>query len=62
LAERRLVYYDELYRSGRWALYYPTPEQFAGRMLDVIKAVRTLRRAAERVPPRRAEARLRPAA
>jgi hypothetical protein len=31
-------------------------------MLDVIKAVRTLRRAAERVPPRRAEARLRPAA
>ena len=40
LAERRLASYEELYRSGRWALYYPTQELFAVRMLDVIKAVK----------------------
>jgi hypothetical protein len=62
LADRRLVYYEELYRSGRWALYYPTQEQFAVRMLDVLKAVKAFRRVAERhsAPPR--VQRLRPAA
>lgn len=40
LATRRLQYYMELYRSGRWKHYY-TPESFAVRMLDVIKVVRT---------------------
>jgi hypothetical protein len=38
LAERRLVYFAELYRSGRWKHYYPTQERFALRVLDVIKA------------------------
>lgn len=62
LAERRLAYYDALYRSGRWALYYPTQEQFAVRMLDVIKAVKTLRRAVEPAQGTRRETRLRKAA
>lgn len=62
LAERRLAYYDELYRTGRWALYYPTQEQFAVRMLDAIKAVKTIRRAVEPAPGPRREMRLRPAA
>jgi hypothetical protein len=39
LAERRLAYYNELYRSGRWARYY-SKEHFASRMLDVIKAAK----------------------
>jgi hypothetical protein len=62
LAERRLVYYGELYRSGRWALYYPTQEQFAVRMLDVIKVVKTLRRVAASRSERPRETGLRPAA
>ena len=63
LAERRLAYYDELYRSGRWALYFPTQEVFAVRMLDVIKTVKTFRRVAQQQPERpRIETRLRPAA
>ena len=40
LAERRLLYYSELYRSGRWTHYYATREQFAVQMLDVIKAAK----------------------
>ena len=39
LAQRRLAYYEELYRSGRWTHYY-TEEAIAERMRDVIKAVR----------------------
>jgi len=39
LAQRRLDYYVELYRSGRWRHYY-TEETLALRMLDVIKAAR----------------------
>ncbi len=42
LAERRLASYTELYRSGRWRHYY-SQEQFALRMLDVIKAAKTWR-------------------
>jgi len=42
LAERRLVYYIDLYRSGRWVHYY-SQEQFALRMLDVIKAAKIFR-------------------
>jgi uncharacterized repeat protein (TIGR03809 family) len=38
LAERRLAYFTELYRCGRWRRYY-TPEQFAKRVEDVMKAV-----------------------
>ena len=37
LADRRLSYFIELYRSGRWKHYY-TPEAFSARMADVIKA------------------------
>ncbi|HZL30535.1 MAG TPA: TIGR03809 family protein [Pseudolabrys sp.] len=39
LAERRLEYYTELYRSGRYRRYY-TEDRFAIRMLDVIEATR----------------------
>ena len=39
LARRRLAYFIELYRSGRWRHYY-TEESFALRMRDVIKAAR----------------------
>lgn len=46
LAERRLNYYNELYRSGRWTRYYPNQEQFAARMLDVIKAAKAFGRLA----------------
>ena len=46
LAERRLAYYEDLYRSGRWRRYFPTEEHFAIRMLDVIKATKSFRHAA----------------
>ena len=62
LAERRLAAYEELYRTGRWRHYYPTEELFAVRMLDVIKVVKTLRRAAESAPQRPRMSRLRRAA
>jgi hypothetical protein len=62
LAERRLASYEELYRSGRWRLYFPTQEMFAVRMLDVIKVVKTLRRVAQQVPERPRVSRLRQAA
>jgi hypothetical protein len=39
LAERRLDYYTELYRSGRFRHYY-TEERFAVRMLQVIEAAK----------------------
>ena len=62
LAERRLASYEDLYRSGRWRLYYPTEALFAVRMLDVIKVVKTLRRAVEIAPQRPRMSRLRQAA
>ena len=40
LAERRLVAFTEMYRSGRWRHYYPTEQQFAMRMLEVIQAAK----------------------
>ena len=43
LAERRLAYYNELYRSGRWKRYYRTREDFALRMLDVIAVAKVFR-------------------
>ena len=59
LAERRLNYFVELYRSGRWTHYY-TEQEFALRMLDVIKAARQW---AELAPaPRKDKNDLRPAA
>jgi uncharacterized repeat protein (TIGR03809 family) len=42
LAERRLAYFTELYRSGRWTHYY-SREHFALRMRDVISAVKIWR-------------------
>ena len=62
LAERRLAYYDELYRSGRWSLYFPTQELFAVRMLDVIKVVKVLRRVVQRIPEKPRTSPLRSAA
>jgi hypothetical protein len=46
LADRRLAYFTELYRSGRWKHYY-TKESFAVRMLDVIKAAKRWRELAD---------------
>jgi len=40
LALRRLRFYEELYRSGRWTLYYDSRQLFAQHMLDVIKAAK----------------------
>ena len=62
LAERRLASYEDLYRSGRWRLYYPTEALFAVRMLDVIKVVKRLRRVAENVTEHPRTSRLRQAA
>jgi len=42
LAQRRLDYYTDLYRSGRWSRYY-TQDRFAIRMLDVIEAAKRWR-------------------
>jgi uncharacterized repeat protein (TIGR03809 family) len=47
LAERRLAYFTELYRSGRWTHYY-TPEEFGVRMRDVVKAAKQWRNLADR--------------
>lgn len=49
LAERRLVYFTELYRSGRWKHYY-SEEGFAVRMRDVIMAVKIWRKLAAQPP------------
>ena len=38
LAERRVAYFDELFRNGRWQHYY-TRESFARHMRDVNDAV-----------------------
>lgn len=62
LAERRLAYYDELYRSGRWTLYYPTQDLFAVRMLDAIKVVKVLRRVSQQIPEKPRKSLLRSAA
>jgi hypothetical protein len=47
LADRRLAYFTELYRSGRWKHYY-TKESFESRMRDVIKAAKAWRELADR--------------
>ena len=51
LALRRMRFYEELYRSGRWTLYYPTREQFARHMLDVIKTAKIWASLAGAAPP-----------
>jgi hypothetical protein len=50
LAERRLAFYAELYRSGRWTLYYDSRQQFARHMLDVIKATKIWAKLAGETP------------
>jgi uncharacterized repeat protein (TIGR03809 family) len=45
LSERRLAYYAQLYQSGRWRRYY-TPEAYAERVVDVMKAVSVWRKLA----------------
>src|ERR1039457_2289 len=50
LAERRLAYFAELYRSGRWQRYY-TRERFTVLMRDVIGAVKTWKRLGPHEPP-----------
>lgn len=50
LAERRLAHFTELYRSGRWQRYYASQEQFAARMLDVIRAAKNWAELAGRDP------------
>jgi hypothetical protein len=47
LADRRVVYFTELYRSGRWEHYY-TKDSFAVRMRDVIRAAKLWRELADR--------------
>jgi uncharacterized repeat protein (TIGR03809 family) len=54
LAERRLRYYTELYRSGRWTHYF-TEERFAQRMLEVIDAAKRWRMLAGRQSAERSE-------
>lgn len=61
LAERRLAYFVELYRSGRWQLFY-TRERFTVLMRDVIGAVKTWKRLAAQAPPPDADNNLRPTA
>jgi hypothetical protein len=46
LAERRLAYYDALYRSGRWRRYFASETLFARRMLEVMTVTQTFRRLA----------------
>jgi hypothetical protein len=60
LAERGLDYYAELYRSGRWRLYYATRQEFAARVLDVIRTAKIWaelagQQPAARVPPASAD-------
>ncbi|HXX25042.1 MAG TPA: hypothetical protein VEJ40_00115 [Pseudolabrys sp.] len=50
LAERRFAFYEELYRSGRWTLYYDSRQEFARHMLDVIKAVKIWAKLAGETP------------
>jgi uncharacterized repeat protein (TIGR03809 family) len=60
--ERRLAYFAELYRSGRWQHYY-TKERFAMLMRNVIDAVKIWRGLAGEAPsPTANENDLRPAA
>jgi len=50
LAERRLDYYEKLYRSGRWRLYYATRQAFATRVLDAIRTAKIWAELAGRAP------------
>ena len=48
-AERRLAYYAELYRTGRWQHYY-NREDFAARVRDVVRAVKLWQELAREMP------------
>jgi uncharacterized repeat protein (TIGR03809 family) len=47
LADRRLAYFTELYRSGRWKHYY-SQDEFVARMRDVVKAAKVWSHLADR--------------
>ncbi len=47
LANRQLVYLNQLYRSGRWTRYYTSSDQFAVQMQQAIKAAQVWARLAE---------------
>jgi len=49
LAERRLEYFTELYRSGRWRRYY-SEDRFVVVMAEVAKTVSAWRELAGRTP------------
>jgi hypothetical protein len=51
LALRRLLFYEQLCRSGRWTLYYDSRQLFARHMLDVIKAAKIWAKLAGEAPP-----------
>jgi hypothetical protein len=51
LALRRLLYYAELYQSGRWTHYYASRQLFARDMLDAIKAAEAWAKLAGKQPP-----------
>ena len=62
LSERRLAYFIELYRSGRWRQYY-TEQRFIACMVDVVRAVTIWKRLAAKPPASTADDNdLRPAA
>jgi uncharacterized repeat protein (TIGR03809 family) len=61
LAEKRLDYYTELYRSGRWQIYF-TEADFRLRMQDVVRAVKQWRELAEQAPLPAVSGEIRPAA
>jgi hypothetical protein len=46
LADRRLLYFTELHRSGRWTHCCTSPEQFAEQMQEAIKVARVWARLA----------------
>lgn len=62
LAERRVDHYQDLYRSGRWRYYYASEEDFAVRMLDVIRAAKNFARIAGVPDPAAPQQDLQPAA
>jgi uncharacterized repeat protein (TIGR03809 family) len=46
LADRRLLYFTELYQSGRWRHYCASREQFAEQMHEAIKVAQVWARLA----------------
>ncbi len=60
LSERRLAYYAELYRSGRWQHYY-SKDEIGARLRDLMEVLKVWRKLPGE-PPRDDKSDLRPAA